>query len=371
MQHSYDIIICGSGTVGLTIANLLNKLNYKICIFEQRPNINQDFNAVGINNECLKVLDICGIYNEIREYIAFNDNKNLMMKYLDNENNNLFSLYQSYDKNNYPIGVVFLQNKIDEILLNNLKEKVDIKFNEKVENIKQDNSLVSIQTNKGNYSAKYLIGSDGKYSIVREFINAKMNILSESKDKWLILNILRKEYPKKEYVEVFCGKRSIVSCMLPENWHRIEMTLKDCDQDIINNESRIRQILSKYIDLGEYEIKRKFEIRFQTGIVDKYYKGNVVLCGDAAHITSPFAASGLVSGMQDCLELYRLFQNKNKTIVFKIYQKLRYKNQLKKLKLAIRMEKIMRHGKIVNYMLRYFFKVSQYFPFINGFFKIR
>lgn len=347
----YDVIVVGSGTAGLTIANLLANLGLKILLIEKNSHLNPISTAVGVNDECLFAWKSCGIIDQISDYIAYNKSGDVILKYLNENKEEILSLRQSQGISGFPKGVVFLQNKIDEVLLKNLQQKAEVKFEEKLLKIDHDENEVLVTTSKGNYQAKYLIAADGKESTAREVLGIKMIPLSKSKDKWLILNLLTKNrLLEKGFVEVFCGSRSLVSCPVPQNYHRIEISLKEDEYEIIQDENKIRKLIAPYItDFSDYEIVDKLRYRFVTAIAEKYYKNRIALCGDAAHFTSPFASAGLVSGIRDCLVLYDLFKKQN--IDFAIYEKLRYKKQLKSLRLAMALEQIMRPNNIIKSFL--------------------
>lgn len=370
----YDVIIVGAGTVGLTLANLLAKIGLKICLIEKKSSIHKICNAAGVNEECLLAWQFIGVLEELKakECLLCSDDNSIILQYLEEENSKeIFSLRQRRKKN-LPVGVVILQNKIDEVLLGNLEQKIHIKFNEEVLFIKQDSDKVIVSTNQNNtYLAKYLIAADGKNSSIRKLLNIDFAKLSESKDHWLILNLLVNDHFKTpHFAQVFCGSlRSAVSCPLPQNNHRIEISLLAQENDIINDEEKIRDLLSKYICFNDYRIIDKFEYQFITGIAKKYYQNRIALCGDAAHQSSPFASSGLVSGIRDCLSLYEIF--KDKQINFSSYQKARYQKQLQALKLAIRLEVIMRPPKFIEKLLFTTIRIVIKNPIILRFLSLR
>jgi 3-(3-hydroxy-phenyl)propionate hydroxylase len=364
----YDVIIAGSGTVGLTIANLLANLGLKICLIEKRNRLNEISNAVGVNDECLFAWQACGVLEKISEYIAFNQPKKTILKYLDENGHEFFSLRQTIGIAGFVKGVVFLQNKIDEVLLNELKQKSEVIFDEELLTFTQDQKQVCVKTKNKTYFAKYLIAADGKESAVRKILGIKFKVFSKSKDEWLILNLLVKNrILEKEFVEVFCGKRSVVSCPLPLDFHRIEISLKAEEKNLCEDEKNIKKLLENYINFSDYKIINKFKYRFVTGIAEKYFQNRVVLCGDAAHCTSPFASAGLVSGIRDCLALYEIF--KSKKIDFSLYQKSRYRKQIRSLKLAMLLEKIMRPNRFFqNFIftsLKFFGKSSTIIKFLS------
>ena len=175
----YDAIIVGSGTVGLTIANLLSNLGLKICLIEKGSVTNDVSKAVGVNDECLLAWQLCGVLEKISDYIGYNQEGEIILKYFDAEKRKIFALHQSLGVDNFPKGVVILQNKIDEILLQNLRGKVDLFFDEEVIGIIQNHEFIAVNTKKNSYETKYLIAADGRESSVRQLLGIKINLLSE------------------------------------------------------------------------------------------------------------------------------------------------------------------------------------------------
>jgi 3-(3-hydroxy-phenyl)propionate hydroxylase len=349
----------------------LLSLGLKICLIEKRNVINDVSKAVGVNDECLLAWKICGIWDKISNYIGFNEEGEVILKYLDVKKREILALYQSFGSQNLPKGVVILQSKIDETLLYNLHERADVCFDEELIDISQNCNFIIASTKKKIYKAKYLIASDGKESAVRKIFGIKNHKMSESKDEWLILNLLVKNnIVTKKFVEVFCGStRSLVSCPLPQNHHRLEISLLKSECDILCDENKIRKIIAPYLDFKNYQILNKTKIRFTTAIAEKYYYNRVMLCGDSAHCTSPFASAGLVSGIRDCLVLYEMF--KKKSVDPSLYQKSRYKEQISSLKLAMKLEKVMRPNKFIEKFLFFLIRFSSKFGAFVSYFSIR
>ena len=56
-------------------------------------------------------------------------------------------------------------------------------------------------------------------------------------------------------------------------------------------------------DDDELELIRVTEYTFRAQMADRWRRGNILLLGDAAHLTPPFIGQGLGAGVRDAMNL--------------------------------------------------------------------
>jgi 3-(3-hydroxy-phenyl)propionate hydroxylase len=72
--------------------------------------------------------------------------------------------------------------------------------------------------------------------------------------------------------------------------------------DAVTNEE-LWNLLARWIRPGEAELWRAASYRFHGLVAERWRRGRVLLAGDAAHMTPPFMAQGMVAGIRDAHNL--------------------------------------------------------------------
>src|SRR5271169_234064 len=69
------------------------------------------------------------------------------------------------------------------------------------------------------------------------------------------------------------------------------------------NDDLIAILLKPWNVDGAVALERKAVYRFNAQVAKTWRKGSILLAGDAAHLTPPFAGQGLCAGMRDAANL--------------------------------------------------------------------
>lgn len=297
----YSVIVIGAGPNGLTLANLLGKYGIKAAIFDRNPTTVQLPRAVSIDDEALRTLQIADADKAILEMMASGYGSH----YYSPDGVCFAKVEPQSTENGFQKRNAFHQPEMELSLRENLVKypNVEVYFSHEMTDFTQDTDKVSIsiKTDDGrtlNLSADYLVGSDGARSEIRQAIGAEL-VGSSYEERWLIIDI-ENTSNRFRHTQVFCDpKRSCISLPGPGRTRRFEMMIhKDEDEEKLTSTESINQLLKYY---GEENpiIKRIQPYPFHARIANKWQEGRVFLCGDAAHLTPPFAGQGLNSGARD------------------------------------------------------------------------
>ncbi|WP_419864927.1 FAD-dependent monooxygenase [Candidatus Poriferisodalis sp.] len=157
-------------------------------------------------------------------------------------------------------------------------------------------------------SAGYLLGCDGANSFVRKQAGGSLTQLG---DNVLFLVVDAIAAPEHRIGDDGCAYQIVdqerPTTYLPmgvENHIRWEFRINP-DDDILEIQSpeRIRELIAPFCDPDHTELLRHTIYKFNSLIADRWRFGNVFLCGDAAHQTSPFLGQGLNMGIRNSRNL--------------------------------------------------------------------
>jgi 3-(3-hydroxy-phenyl)propionate hydroxylase len=152
--------------------------------------------------------------------------------------------------------------------------------------------------------ARYLIGCDGASSPVREAVGGGLSDYGFD-EPWLVVDVKAPAGCRVPEINLqICDPARPTTCVLSGlGRHRWEfMLLPGETAEAMLNDAVIEALIAPW-DCGPVEIERKAVYRFH-GLVAKHWrKGRVLLAGDSAHQTPPFAGQGLCSGLRDAVNL--------------------------------------------------------------------
>lgn len=378
-RYDADVAIIGAGPVGLTLALLLARKSCSVLLFERHPKPFSEPRAVGIDDETLRVWQACGVLEKIRPFILVGPPGETVFTYRDGTGKGFFTLTQQQGNLGHPEGAVFLQPPTEEVLRSVLAKEPNVRMlvGHEVEQLTQTSTETRTQgvTRDGApfaYTTRYLVGCDGARSRVREQAGISFPGI-DCPESWLILDVLDKNWHEGDTpdqgVEVWCEPgRTNVTVPLPSGYRRWEMLLrKEETGTLVNDDAGIRNRIAQVRPQDQPNIVRRKEIRFSARQASCYRAGRMLIAGDAAHVTPPFAAQGLVSGVRDAAnlawKLVEVLQGRQPEALLDTYDAERRHHQRRMIDLALFLGRIMMpHTHVEAVMVRSFLRLIKMLP---------
>ncbi|KAF7563742.1 hypothetical protein G7046_g421 [Stylonectria norvegica] len=363
-HETTDIIVCGCGPTGALVSVLLSKYSIPHTILEQDLEVNSDPRGIALDEDGIRCLQACGIYDKIFTEIgqcmgnfrfiggAHHDlttNAFMMMDYNTTEGGT-----------GHPGFMCHKQPSIEKHLRSRITALGVAKTNlgARVTSIWEDKDWVyATYKNASDQShtvrGKFLIGADGKTGFTRKhYLEPKGVILDQAtnmpyEEDWVALNwkislptrethprfpLWEKGYtPQQVYDEFFpkdfrflcspdraavCGRFGLDGDRL---W-RFEFVVLQGENPLdMAKPHEIAKIVYPYLthpgsryglNLEEVaypweciEVLRCRPFRFSARSCNKWSLGRVVLCGDAAHVFPPFGGQGIASAFRDAISI--------------------------------------------------------------------
>ena len=348
MKQIEKILISGAGISGLTLAWWLKKYGFKPTIIDKAPSRRLGgyiINFWGLGYDVLEKMNFIG---EAKQYHI--DLKKFMFVNRHGKKIgaiNISKLRKIIDFRHFN----FLRSDLEEILYNAIKDTIDIHFNKSIQKMKETNEKVDVLFDDGDTdSYDLVIGADGIHSNTRKFLFGSENnyehFLGYSVASYTIDDFLDNE--KMFYMYGVPNKQAGIYSILNnklvtlffwkskrENYHSLDiLTKKQILIDEFKNIGWItNDLLDKMKETADFYLDSINQIK-----LEQWYKGRVVLVGDACQCVSLVTGQGSALGMAGSYILAGELNCSRKDYrkAFENYQNKLYPEVIRKQKMAQR-----------------------------------
>jgi 3-(3-hydroxy-phenyl)propionate hydroxylase len=356
---AWEVLVAGAGPVGLTLANLLGLQGIRTLVLEKLAGPVATPRAVGLDDECLRIWQACGLADAILPHIHQGDEGDTVFTYRSSAGAPLFRMTQHGRPYGYARGLVFLQHRAEEVLREGARRfpHVEVRPGCTVENVDAADGVarfsgVDLAGRPWTEHAAFGVGCDGGRSTVRSSLGIPMDGRTYP-TPWLIVDVhseTAERENRREGVEVWCdARRPTASMQLPHGFRRWEFLLRRGENPgEFLDDTRIRGLIESRKPIEDYRIVRKLAFAYSSRIARRYRSGPVLLAGDACHVSPPFAGQGLATGLRDAANLaWKLAQVARRRLpdsLLDTYEEERRPHQLRMLGLARRLGRAMMPG---------------------------
>ncbi|MQW92047.1 FAD-dependent urate hydroxylase HpxO [Acinetobacter sp. dk771] len=312
-----EIAIIGAGMGGLTTGIALKKFGHQVTIYEQAEQILPMGAAISLWSNGVKCLNYLGLTDQVAKLGGQMDH----LAYIDGLTGDVmtqFSLHpliEEVGQRPYPVSRSDLQNMLmDEF------GRENIHLGKRMLSFTEANDVVTVQFADGSQiQTELLVGADGTHSITRAYV------LGEQVERryagyvnWNGLVDISEDYAPADQWTTYVGEGKRVSLM-PVADHRFYFFFDvPLPVGLENNRGQYKSLLKEYfagwcpqvqtlIDNINEQKTNRVEIHDIEPFA-QFYKGRVVIVGDAAHSTTPDIGQGGCQAMEDAIYLSRALQ---------------------------------------------------------------
>ncbi len=302
MALHVPIVIVGAGPTGLTLANLLGVLGVETLVLERNAATVHEPRAVSIDDESLRTMQAAGVVAEVMSQTVTGYGSHYF-----SASGRCFAKVQPTEQPfGFPRRNAFRQPVLERQLRDALARfpHVTAKFQHELKSFEQDAKGVALTVtdadgNDATQTCDYLIACDGASSGVRRQLGITM-AGSTFKERWLILD-LENSPSASPHTKVFSNPaRPCIALPGPNLTRRYEFMLHphETDEELLAPEM-VQHLMETHEAAPQSVLVRKAVYTFHARIADRWKDGRVMLAGDAAHLTPPFAGQGMNSGLRD------------------------------------------------------------------------
>ncbi|GAA3593996.1 bifunctional 3-(3-hydroxy-phenyl)propionate/3-hydroxycinnamic acid hydroxylase [Klugiella xanthotipulae] len=302
-----DVLIIGSGPVGLSLANLLGINGVRVTVLEALPSLIDYPRGVGLDDESLRSIQTMGLVEAVLPHTS----PQHIMRLVNGRGKVFVEIAPTTDEYGWSRRNGFVQPLVDEELYAGAVARagVEVRFAHTVESIAESGDHVNVTARNADdelvtFSARYVVGCDGGRSLTRKHIGVSFDGQSPS-TRWLVVDVNNDPLGTPN---IFLGadpKRPYVSLGLPHAIRRFEFMLFDDEPDsLVDNAVFINKLLSEHVPHADaLDIVRQRVYTHHSRIASSFRRGRVFLAGDAAHLMPVWQGQGYNSGVRDATNL--------------------------------------------------------------------
>jgi 3-(3-hydroxy-phenyl)propionate hydroxylase len=305
LPSQVDVLIVGMGPVGAALAQLLNRQGTRTLVVDQSKDIFMAPRAIALDNEALRVLQMCGLEEDAFDKVAIPEVR---------MHSPVFGQYgravTAGSMDGHPRLVTFFQPELERVLRASLQDSPCVKvalgwqllaLRDGPDEVQADLKREDGTTHQ--VRASYVVGADGANSLVRRILGQDFKGKTYAED-WLVVDAKKVPVPI-DHVEFICDPRRPTPHMVaPGGRQRWEFKLRPGEtREQMEHPDTVKRLIQPWSQGQPIEIERVAVYRFHARLVEHFKMGRILLVGDAAHITPPFVGQGLVAGLRDVANL--------------------------------------------------------------------
>ena len=311
-NHQHNIIIVGSGLVGMTLALMLSKLKCKVIVLDRNNKKKllevKDSRTSAISQGSSRILKEISLWNKIKNKAQPINQINV------SEGTNTDELnFKSDALNEGPLGYIVDNTYLKKIIFKEVLKSNFIKFigGVNIKDITNTGSSATIFSDKGNFTAPLIVGADGRNSKMRFFANIKSFFFDYNQSAF-VFNITHTLSHQSKALERFFPSGPLALLPMQNNNKKSSSVVWTVDTEIkeklLEKKNFYNEFEKKYSKAFGQIIKTSRPAVYNLNVVScyEYFKERIVLVGDACQAIHPIAGQGLNLGLRDSYHLAKI-----------------------------------------------------------------
>ncbi|UZG62126.1 FAD-dependent urate hydroxylase HpxO [Acinetobacter baumannii] len=312
-----NVVIIGAGMGGLTTGIALKKFGHQVRIFEQTEKILPVGAAISLWSNGVKCLNYLGLTEKIAKLGGQMDD----LAYVDGLTGDVMTqfslrpLIEEVGQRPYPVARADLQNMLmDEF------GRDQIYLGKKMVGLEDKADFVGVHFADGSSTqADLLIGADGTHSMTRAYVlGQQVQRRYAGYVNWNGLVEISEDLAPAQQWTTYVGEGKRASLMPVADGRFYFFLDVPLPAGLENNRDEYKELLKQYfadwcqpvqqlIERLDPQKTNRVEIH-DIEPFTQFYKGRVVILGDAAHSTTPDIGQGGCQAMEDAIYLARSLQ---------------------------------------------------------------
>ncbi|EHU2110032.1 FAD-dependent urate hydroxylase HpxO [Acinetobacter baumannii] len=312
-----NVVIIGAGMGGLTTGIALKKFGRQVRIFEQTEKILPVGAAISLWSNGVKCLNYLGLTEKIAKLGGQMDD----LAYVDGLTGDVMTqfslrpLIEEVGQRPYPVARADLQNMLmDEF------GRDQIYLGKKMVSLEDKTDFVEVHFADGSSTqADLLIGADGTHSLTRAYVlGQQVQRRYAGYVNWNGLVEISEDLAPAQQWTTYVGEGKRASLMPVADGKFYFFLDVPLPAGLDNNRDEYKKLLKQYfvdwcqpvqqlIERLDPQKTNRVEIH-DIEPFNQFYKGRVVILGDAAHSTTPDIGQGGCQAMEDAIYLARSLQ---------------------------------------------------------------
>lgn len=312
-----NVVIIGAGMGGLTTGIALKKFGHQVRIFEQTEKILPVGAAISLWSNGVKCLNYLGLTEKIAKLGGQMDD----LAYVDGLTGDVMTqfslrpLIEEVGQRPYPVARADLQNMLmDEF------GRDQIYLGKKMVSLEDKTDYVEVHFADGSSTqADLLIGADGTHSMTRAYVlGQQVQRRYAGYVNWNGLVEISEDLAPAQQWTTYVGEGKRASLMPVADGRFYFFLDVPLPAGLENNRDEYKKLLKLYfadwcqpvqqlIERLDPQKTNRVEIH-DIEPFSQFYKGRVVILGDAAHSTTPDIGQGGCQAMEDAIYLARSLQ---------------------------------------------------------------
>ena len=304
LASHYPVVVVGTGPTGLILAHLLARQNIATLVIDRAEATVAEARAVTIDDESLRTLQAAGVLDRVLPDIV----QSYGVHYYSWQQRLFARIEPKSLEYGYPKRNAFRQQLLVQSLAESLPPPVELRFRHELLSFTQSEQGVrlTIESPEGQrvVDTDWLVGCDGGRSTVREQLGITLEGSSYA-ERWLIADLIGRTSAFR-HTRTYCDPvRPAIRLPGPQSTVRYEFMLHpDETAESVLDEAQVRRwIGAREPSDAHITLLRKVVYTFHARVATRWREGRVLLAGDAAHLTPPFAGQGMNSGVRDAANL--------------------------------------------------------------------